>query len=104
VYARVTITNQSNVTVSFRAQWPGQGSQRKVLAPGQRVTLETAFPQFTPNPELTVTYRPRAWHRNRDTMSLSSGHVDPATDNPGRVYDFYGRRGNRGEVMELVAR
>lgn len=103
-YARVTITNQSNATVSFRAQWPGEGFQRKVLAPGQRVTLETSFPHFTPNPVLTVTYRPRAWRRHRDVVSLPSGHVDPATDNPGRVYDFYRERSNVGPIVNLVAR
>ena len=104
VYARVTITNQTNITIRFRARWPNEAAQRKVLSPGESVTLETTFAPLTPNPELRVSYRPGRRARHREVMHLPSGHVDPNTYNPGRVYDFYRQWSNRRPLVTLTAR
>lgn len=104
VYARVTITNQTDLSIVFRAHWGNEPPREHVLDPGRAATLETAFPAGTPKPELTVTYRNGPWLRRPEVLSLPSGHVDPGTDNPGRVYDFYKRPSNVGEIVTLQAR
>jgi hypothetical protein len=104
VSARVTITNQSDVTVAFRAHWGNERPQERVLDPGRAVTLETTFPAGTPRPELTVLFRNGPWLRRPEVLSLPSGHVDPRTDNPGRVYDFFTRRSNVGDIVTLQPR
>ena len=104
VHARVTITNQTDIAVVFHAQWGDELARREVLDPGQATTLETTFRAGTPKPELTVTYRTGPWHRRPEVLSLPSGHVDPQTNNPGRVYDFYQQRSNVGPIVTLSAR
>ena len=104
VYARVTITNQTDISVVFRSQWPGSESERHVLGPGEHVTLETTFAPLTPKPEMVVRYRTGGWLRRPEVLSLPSGHVDPYTDNPGRVYDFYRSPSNVGPIVTLTAR
>jgi hypothetical protein len=104
VYARVTITNQTDIAIVFRSQWGNEEPRREVLEPGRAVTLETTFAAGTPKPELTVVYRTGSWHRRPEVVSLPSGHVDPGTDNPGRVYDFYRQRSNVGPIVTLTAR
>jgi len=103
VYARVTITNQTNIATVFHSHWGNDSARKDVLDPGQTVTLETTFPAGTAKPELTVEFRSRPGARP-DVLSLASGHVDPATNNPGRVYDFYLQRSNVGEIVTLTAR
>jgi hypothetical protein len=103
VYARVTITNQTDIAVVFHSRWGNEAAKRDVLDPGRSVTLETTFPAGTPKPELTVEFRARPG-APLDALRLPSGHVDPATDNPGRVYDFYRQRSNVGEIVTLTAR
>jgi len=104
VYARVTIANQTDMAIVFRSHWGNEEPRREVLEPGRAVTLETTFPPGTPKPELTVVYRTGSWHRRPEVVSLPSGHVDPGTDNPGRVYDFYRQRSNEGPILTLTAR
>jgi hypothetical protein len=104
VYARVTVTNQTDISVVFRSQWPGGEPERHVLGPGEHVTLETTFAPLTPKPEVVVRYRTGGWLRRPEVLSLPSGHVDPYTDNPGRVYDFYRSPSNVGEIVTLSAR
>jgi len=104
VYARVTITNQTDIAIVFRSSWGNEEPRRDLLEPGRAVTLETTFAAGTPKPELTVVYRTGSWHRRPEVVSLPSGHVDPGTDNPGRVYNFYRQRSNVGEVVTLTAR
>ena len=104
VYARVTITNQTDVAVVFRSQWPGREAERHVLSPGEHVTLETTFAPLTPKPELVVRFRTGGWRRPAEVLTLPSGHVDPGTDNPGRVYDFYRQLSNVGPLVTLTAR
>jgi hypothetical protein len=103
-YARVTITNQTDISVVFRTQWPNEEGQRHTLGPGEQVTLETTFVPLTPKPELEVRYRTGGWLRRPHVLSLPSGHVDPATYNPGRVYDFYQQPSNVGPLVTLTAR
>ena len=103
VFARVTITNQTDVAVAFQSYWRDEPARREVLDPGRSVTLETTFRAGDPKPELTVIYRSGAWYRP-DVVTVPSGHVDPGTDNPGRVYDFYRKRSNVGQVVTLQAR
>jgi len=103
-YARVTITNQTDMAIVFHAHWGAEEPRRYVVEPGRAVTLETTFAPLTPKPEVTVTYRIGRWYRRPGVLSLPSGHVDPNTDNPGRVYDFYEQRSNAGEVVTLTAR
>ena len=105
VYARVTITNQTDIAIVFRSQWPNEDWQRHILRPGEDVVLETTFPRFTPKPEVTVRFRTgRGWLRRPQVLSLPSGHVNPNTYNPGRVYDFYAERSNVGPIVTLTAR
>src|SRR5436190_1654549 len=82
VYARVTLTNQTDLAVVFHSRWGDEPLRENLLDPGRSMTLEATFPPGTPKPELTVEYRPRPGARP-DVFSLPSGHVDPATDNPG---------------------
>jgi len=104
VFARVTITNQSDVAVVFRAHWGNESPRERALDPGRAVTLETTFSAGTPRPELTVLFRNGPWLRRPEVLSLPSGHVDPRTDNPGRVYDFFRRPSNVGEILTLQPR
>jgi hypothetical protein len=104
VYARVTITNQTDIAIVFRSHWGNEEPRREVLEPGRSVSLETTFAAGSPKPELTVVYRTGPWHRRPEVVSLPSGHVDPGTNNPGRVYDFYRQRSNVGEIVTLTAR
>jgi len=104
VYARVTITNQTDIAIVFRSHWGNEEARREMLEPGRSVTLETTFPAGSPKPELTVVYRTGPWHRRPEVVSLPSGHVDPGTNNPGRVYDFYRQRSNVGEIVTLTSR
>lgn len=104
VYARVTITNQTDMAIVFRSNWGSEQPRRDVLEPGRAVTLETTFAAGTAKPELTVVYRTGSWHRRPELVTLPSGHVDPGTDNPGRVYDFYRQRSNVGPLITLTAR
>jgi hypothetical protein len=102
-YARVTITNQTDVAIVFDAAWEGQGAREMAVEPGRAVTLETPFSTGTALPNLTVRYRQTRW-APRTTVEVSSGHVDPRTDNPGRVYDFYRKRTNEGAMFVLSPR
>lgn len=104
MYARVAITNQTDIAIMFRSYWGSEEPRREVLEPGGAVTLETTFAAGTPKPELTVVYRTGSRHRRPEVVSLPSGHVDPGTDNPGRVYDFYKQRSNVGPLITLTAR
>ena len=74
-----------------------------VVDPGRAVTVETPFPSGPTKPNLTVRYRQTRW-APRTTVEVSSGHVDPGKDNPGRVYDFYRQRPNVGTLSHLTAR
>jgi hypothetical protein len=102
-YARVTITNQTDVTIVFDAGWEGQALREMSVEPGKAVTVETPFPPGPTKPNLTVKYRQSRW-APRTTTEVSSGHVDPRTDNPGRVYDFYRKRTNDGPMFVLSPR
>jgi hypothetical protein len=102
-YARVTIANQTDVAIVFDAGWEGQAAREFVVEPGKAVTAETAFPPGPTRPNLTVRYRQWRW-MPRITVELASGHVDPRTDNPGRVYDFYRKRTNEGPMLQLSPR
>jgi hypothetical protein len=102
-YARVTITNQTDVAITFDAAWEGQAAREMVVDPGRAVTVETPFPSGPTKPNLTVRYRQTRW-APRTTVEVSSGHVDPRTDNPGRVYDFYRKRTNEGSMFVLSPR
>lgn len=104
VYARVTITNPTDITIVFQAEWPGEEARREILEPGQSVRLQTTFRRFTPNPELTVTYRNGPWYRRPEVVTLPSGHVRPGTNNPGRIYDFDRQRSNIGPLLVLKPR
>lgn len=104
VYARVTITNQTDMAIVFRSSWGTEEPRQHALDAGRSVTLETTFAAGTPKPELTVVYRTGPWHRRPEVLSLPSGYVDPRTDNPGRVYDFNRQRSNEGPIVTLTAR
>lgn len=104
VYGRVTITNQTDIAVVFRARWPNEEPRRHILNAGESTTLETTFAAGTPKPELRVVYQTGSWRRRPEVFSLPSGHVDPRTDNPGRVYDFYRQESNVGPIVTLTAR
>lgn len=102
-YARVTITNQTDVAVVFEAGWVGQPAKEVVIDPGKAVTVGTEFPPGPTKPKLSVRYRQKQWVP-RTTIELDSGHVDPRTNNPGRVYDFNWRRTNEGTTLLLSPR
>ncbi|HKB04865.1 MAG TPA: hypothetical protein VKD90_21760 [Gemmataceae bacterium] len=102
-YARVTITNQTDVAVVFDAGWEGQAAKEVVIDPGKAVTVGTEFAPGPTRPKLTVKYRQIKWVP-RVTVDLDSGHVDPRTNNPGRVYDFNWRRTNEGTRLMLSPR
>ena len=102
-YARVTISNQTDVAIAFDAGWEGQAAREFVVEPGRAVTVETTFPPGPTKPNLTVRYRQWRW-MPRVTAELASGHVDPRSENPGRVYDFYRKRTNEGNMLLLSPR
>ena len=103
-YARVTLTNQADVPVTVRYHWPHRRAERVTLRPGEHQMIETAFPAGTLQPDLTVRWEAGDRDGRREGMEVPSGHVDPYTDNPGRVYDF-GRLGQRyGGVIDLRPR
>jgi hypothetical protein len=102
-YARVTITNQTDVAVVFDMGWEGQAAKEVVVDPGKATTVETQFPPGPTKPKLSVRYRQMKWVP-RVTVELESGHVDPATNNPGRVYDFNWKRTNEGTKLMLGPR
>jgi hypothetical protein len=102
-YARVTITNQTDVAVVFDMGWEGQAAKEVVVDPGKATTVGTEFPPGPTKPKLSVRYRQMKWVP-RVTVELESGHVDPATNNPGRVYDFNWKRTNEGTKLLLSPR
>jgi hypothetical protein len=103
-YARVTLTNPSDVTVTFRMKWPGRPAERMTLRPGEQFTAETTFPAGTIQPDLRVRFEAGDWDRRREALELPSGHVAPYTNNPGRVYDFWRVRTPFGSVIDLRPR
>jgi hypothetical protein len=102
-YARITITNQTDVAVVFEAGWEGQAAKEVIIDPGKAATVGTEFPAGPTRPKLTVRYRQMKWVP-RTTIELDSGHVDPRTNNPGRVYDFNWKRTNEGTMLLLSPR
>ena len=103
-YARVTLTNQADVPVTVRIRWPGRAAERITLRPGQQHTAETTFAAGSFQPDLTVRYEAGDWDRRREGHDVSSGHVAPYTDNPGRVYDFWRVRVPGGSIIDLRPR
>lgn len=100
-YARVALKNESNVTVVFEMKWSNKDKVKEVvLDPGQKFTAETAFPPSPTKPVLTVAFQP-APRREKEVMQLESGHIDPTTNNPGRVYEFFRKRTNEGVIVVL---
>jgi hypothetical protein len=99
-YFRVTITNQSDVSVVFTMQWDGKASEKVTLDPGKQIVAETKQPPAPKKPQLTVTYTPAAGVKD-DIKTLDSGHVDPTTKNPGIIYDFQKIDTNLGTVVTL---
>ncbi len=57
-YFRVTITNQSDVTVIFTMHWEGKPADEVTLEPGQTIVPQTKQPPAPTKPELIVKYVP----------------------------------------------
>jgi hypothetical protein len=103
-FARVTITNQSDIAIVFDMKWDTKDNvENMVLDPRQKISTQTGFPAGPQKPVLTVRYRKGKW-LGYETVRLESGHVDPRTNNPGRVYDFDVRRTNEGMIVVVTPR
>lgn len=102
-YFRVTITNQSDVTVIFTMEWDGKTAEKVTLEPGKKVVAETKQPPAPKKPQLTVTYTPAPKVKD-EVKSLESGHIDPTTNNPGIIYDFTKSDTNLGRIVILKPR
>ena len=103
-YSRVTITNQTRTSVVFAVQWRNRPRGETVmLEPGEKFRTQTTFAAGTNPPILEVRFSPWKWAPRVEVLARS-GHVDPNTNNPGRIYDFDYNRTNQGRMLTLTPR
>jgi hypothetical protein len=99
-YFRVTLNNNSDVTVIFKMQWDSRAAEMVTLDPGKTFVAEMKQPAAPTKPELTVTYTPGPFMAPA-IKTLTSGHVDPRTNNPGWIYDFVKITTTTGTMVDL---
>lgn len=99
-YFRVTIKNNSDVTVIFKMEWDTLAAEMVTLDPGKTIVAEMKRPPAPGKPSLTVTYTP-APLMSPVVKTLESGHIDPKTKNPGWIYDFVNITTTTGPIVDL---
>jgi len=99
-YFRVTLNNNSDVTVIFTMVWDAHAPETVTLDPGKTIVAEMKQPPASTKPSLTVTYTP-APLSTPVVKTLTSGHVDPRTNNPGWIYDFVKITTTTGTMVDL---
>jgi len=99
-YFRVTLTNNSDVTVIFKMEWDSLAAEIVTLDAGKTIVAEMKRPPAPGKPSLTVTYTP-ALSTTPVIKTLESGHVDPTTKNPGWIYDFVKIDTTTGMMVDL---
>lgn len=99
-YFRVTLNNESNVTIVFTIQWDGRATESVSVDPGKTLVAEMKQPPAPKKPNLTVTYKPGPTSASVIKV-LESGHIDPRTNNPGWIYDFVSLNTNLGKMIDL---
>lgn len=99
-YFRVTLNNNSDVTVIFKMVWDGRAPEMVTLDPGKSIVAEMKQPSAPTKPNLTVTYTPAPFS-TPVVKTLTSGHIDPRTNNPGWIYDFVKIRTTTGTMVDL---
>jgi hypothetical protein len=99
-YFRVTLNNNSDVTVIFKMEWDTLAPAMVTLDPGKTFVAEMKRLPAPGKPSLTVTYTP-APLAMPVVKVLESGHIDPRTNNPGWIYDFVNIDTTTGPIVDL---
>jgi hypothetical protein len=99
-YFRVTLNNNSDVTVIFKMVWDSRAPEMVTLDPGKTIVAEMKQPPAPTKPSLTVTYTPAPFSPPV-VKTLTSGHIDPRTNNPGWIYDFVKITTTTGTMVDL---